>query len=141
MQEPFTWRVGYSGEKQYVEIGGRRKLLTYSLAEPIAFHKSHEFPGLQLADVIASAISYAMRNRDDVEGNSWLQQIDAAHTVQDTILPDADRARVSRLDGMLNSMLLIELVNRAEKGKPLLPGIESLHARARRELPGIVRRK
>ncbi len=141
MQEPFTWRLGYSGEKQYVEIGGRRKLLTYSLAEPIAFHKSHEFPGLQLADVIASAISYAMRNRDDVEGNSWLQQIDAAHTVQDTILPDADRARVSRLDGMLNSMLLIELVNRAEKGKPLLPGIESLHARARRELPGIVRRK
>jgi Protein of unknown function (DUF3800) len=64
------------GEKQYVEIGGRRKLLTYSLAEPIAFHKSHEFPGLQLADVIASAISYAMRTRDDVEGNSWLQQIE-----------------------------------------------------------------
>lgn len=141
IQQPFTWHVGYSGEKKYIEIGGRRKLLTYSLAEPIAFHKSHEFPGLQLADVIASAISYAMRNRDDVQGNSWLQQIDSAHTVQDTILPDADRARVSRLDTMLNSMLLIELVDRAEKGKPLLPGIERLYAQARRELLGIVSRQ
>jgi hypothetical protein len=141
IQAPFTWHVGYSGEKKYIEIGGRKKLLTYSLAEPIAFHKSHEFPGLQLADVIASAISYAMRNRDDVQSNSWLQQIDSAHTVQDTILPDADRARVSHLDGMLNSMLLIELVDRAEKGKPLLPGIERLYARARRELPGIVNRQ
>ncbi|HEY7210575.1 MAG TPA: DUF3800 domain-containing protein, partial [Bryobacteraceae bacterium] len=35
LQEPFRWRVGYRGEKQYVEIGGRRELLTYSLAEPM----------------------------------------------------------------------------------------------------------
>src|SRR5579859_7354429 len=76
--------------------------------------------------------------RDDI---SWVHRVDSAHTVQDTILPDADRARVSRLDGMLNSMLLIELVDRAEKGKPLLPGIERLYAQARRELPGIVSRQ
>jgi hypothetical protein len=141
MQEPFTWRVGYSGEKQYVEIGGRRKLLTYSLAGPISFGKSHEFPGLQIADVIASAISYAMKNRDDGEANSWLQQIDAAHTVHDAILPDAARANVGSLDGLLNSMLLIELVRRAESGKPLLTGIEQLYVKARRELPAMMRDK
>lgn len=141
MQQPFTWRVGYSGEKQHVEIGGRRKLLTYSLAEPIAFHKSHEFAGLQLADVIASAISYAMRNPGDEEANSWLQQIDDAHTVQDTILPDASRANASHLNGMLNSMLLIELVNRAESGRPLLAGIEALYARAQRDFPRMIQRR
>lgn len=141
MQEPFRWRVGYDGEKQYVEIGGRRKLLTYSLAEPIAFGKSHEFPGLQLADVIASAISYAMRNQEDEEANAWLQQIDDAHAVDDAILPDASRANVNRLEGLLNSMLLIELVKRAESGKPLLPGIEQLYAKAKRELPAIMKKR
>ena len=141
IQEPSTWRVGYRGEKQFMEIGGRRKLLTYSLSAPISFGKSHEFPGLQLADVIASAVSYAMRNRDDEEANSWLKQIDAAHTVQDTILPDATRANVGHLDGSLNSMLLIELVKRAESGKPLLTGIEQSYVKARRELPGMIREK
>jgi hypothetical protein len=141
MQEPFKWRVGYSGEKQYIEISGRRKLITYSLAEPISFGKSHQFPGLQLADVIASAISYAMKNRDDDEANSWLQQIDDAHAIDDMILPDAGRANVNHLDGLLNSMLLIELVKRAESKEPLLPGIERLYAKARRELPAVMRRK
>jgi len=141
MQEPFRWRIGYSGEKQYIEIGGRRKLLTYSLAEPIAFRKSHEVPGLQLADVIASAVSYAMRNREDEEANSWLKKIDASHSIEDTILPDFAHADVSRKDGMANSLLLMELVHRAEKGKPLLSDIESLYQRARRELPKILRRK
>lgn len=141
MQDPFTWRVGYNGEKQYVEIGGRRKLLTYSLAEPIAFRKSHEVPGLQLADVVASAISYAMRNREDEEANSWLKKVDAAHSIEDTILPDFAHANVSHKDAMANSLLLMELVNRAEKGKPLLPGIEYLYQRAQRELPKILRRK
>jgi hypothetical protein len=35
----------------------------------------------------------------------------------------------------------MELVDRAEKEKPLLPGIESLYQRARRELPKILRGK
>lgn len=141
MQEPFAWRVGYCGEKRYVVIGGRRKLLTYSLAEPIAFRKSHEFSGLQLADVIASAISYAMKSRDDEEGNAWLKKIDAARCIEDTILPHTGRANAKSRDGMVNSMLLMELVYRAENGKPLLLGIEELYARARRELPKILRRK
>ena len=141
MQEPFRWRIGYNGEKQYIEIGGRRKLLTYSLADPIAFRKSHEVQGLQLADVIASAVSYAMRNREDEETNSWLKKIDASHSIEDTILPAFAHANVSRKEGMANSLLLMELVDRAEKGKPLLPGIESLYERARRELPKILRRK
>jgi hypothetical protein len=115
--------------------------LTYSLAEPIAFRKSHEVPGLQLADVIASAVSYAMRNREDEEANSWLKKIDASHSIEDTILPDFAHADVGRKDGIANSLLLMELVDRAEKGKPLLPGIESLYQRARRELPKILRRK
>ena len=67
--------------------------------------------------------------------------IDDAHTVQDTILPDAARANVGRLDGLLNSMLLIELVKRAETGKPLLTDIEQLYAKAQRELPKILRKK
>jgi len=87
------------GEKQHVEICSGRKLLTYSLAEPIVFGKSHEFPGLQLADVIASAISCAKKNREDEEANAWLQQIDDAHAVDDAILPDAARANVRCLDG------------------------------------------
>lgn len=135
MQQPFQWRVGFSGEKQYIEIGGRKKLLTYSLAEPISFRKSHEFAGLQIADVIASTTSFAMRNQDDKDGNSWLQMINMSSAVHDTILPDAELANVNSLDGMLNFMLLIELVDRSEKGLPLLAGIESLYAKAKRELP------
>lgn len=141
MQEPFTRRVRYSGEKQYVEIGGRRKLLTYSLADPIAFGKSHEFPGLQIADVIASAISYGMRNREDHEANAWLQQIDDVHAVDDAILPDTSRANVNHLDGLLNSMLLIELVKRAESGQPLLARIEQLYAKTKRELPAMMKKR
>jgi len=141
MQEPFQWHVGYSGEKQYIEIGGRKKLLTYSLAEPISFRKSNELAGLQIADVIASAISYGMRNRDDNDGNSWLQMIETAGAIFDAILPDAERADVNNPDGMLNFMLLIELVDQAEKGRPLLAGIETLYALAKRELPKVRRKK
>jgi hypothetical protein len=140
MQQQFQGRVGFSGEKQYIEIGGRRKLLTYSLAEPISFRKSREIAGLQIADVIASATSYAMKNQDDKDGNSWLQMIDASGTVHDRILPDAERANVNTREGMLNFMLLIELVDRAEKGRPLLAGIESFYAQAKSELPKLMRK-
>lgn len=57
------------------------------------------------------------------------------------MLPDAGRANVNHLDGLLNSMLLIELVKRAESGMPLLPGIQQLYAKAQRELPAIMRRE
>ncbi len=62
----FDCMVGRT-DKTYVTVNGRTELITYNLVRPIQFVDSADQRGVQLADVIASALLYALRHRDDPE--------------------------------------------------------------------------
>ena len=113
-------KVGYSGEKRYIEIGGvrKRKLLTYSLAEFANFIR-------QVASIPGTAACGRGRLGDflcDEEPGiekklipGYKRLTTAQHCSRHTILPDANNASLSSLDGLLNSMLLIELCEESRK--------------------------
>jgi hypothetical protein len=121
LQEVFDWRVG-KFERKYIELEGRRQLLTYSLAAPIRFASSRDFPGLQLADALASAFAFALNHPDDKMAVTWRQML--FETLDDAIMPDPGYVDMKHPSTVLNAAVLAELIRRAESGEPLLDGIE-----------------
>src|SRR5437764_648057 len=104
--------------------GGHRRLMTYNLAKPIAFETSKSTPGLQLADCLASALGFSLKNDDDDEAFTWRKPLlnsDAIH--EDSMFPEPQRASLKTPEEMLNALVRTELLQRAESGTPLLPGM------------------
>jgi hypothetical protein len=123
LERSFRSRVG-KHPKRYVEIAGRRRLLTYSLAKPIAFGTSRLSPGLQLADAVASAFSCSLNNENDLEALGWRKLLwDAGAVHEDCMFPELELADITTPKGALNAAVLVELIRRAEAREPLLHGI------------------
>jgi hypothetical protein len=139
LQEPFNWRVGPSKGKKYVELGGRRKLVTYNLGQPIAFGNSRDHPGLQLADGLATALSHSMNNLGDEEARIWRKQLFEANAIhEDCIVPELEHADLRNPSAVLNAMVLTELLERLDKGEDLLAGMDMFVDWIYSELPNIL---
>jgi hypothetical protein len=109
-------------DKVYVELNGKRCLLTYNMARPLQFVDSRQQTGVQLADVLASALLYAMRNRaSDSTCMKWLQMYDSAGAIHaDSCMPDPDLLDLERPDGVVNYTILLELMRRTDAGEDIL---------------------
>src|SRR3989442_4286555 len=62
--DSFNCMVGQR-EKVYVTLGKVTWSLTYNLASPIKVVDSVQYPGIQIADVFASSLCFALNNQDD----------------------------------------------------------------------------
>jgi len=136
LQEVFNWRVG-KFERKYIELEGRRQLLTYSLATPIRFASSKDFPGLQLADALASALAFSLNHSDDKVAITWRQML--FESVNDAIMPDLNYVDMKRPSTVLNAAVLAELIRRAEDGEPLLDGMGQFVRWTHSKLPDLMR--
>jgi hypothetical protein len=112
-------------DKTYVTMNGRTELLTYNLVRPIQFVDSADHKGVQLADVIASTLLYALRHREEPECLDWLRRFDAAHALNPSCnLPDTECVDLRTPGAVTNYTVFIELMERTLKGRDLLDGIE-----------------
>ncbi|HEV2396592.1 MAG TPA: DUF3800 domain-containing protein [Candidatus Sulfotelmatobacter sp.] len=114
-------------DKTYITMGGKTELLTYNLVRPIQFVDSANHKGVQLADVIASVLLYALRHRDDPECVDWLRRFDASHAINPQCnLPDMQCVDfdLRRPEGVTNSTVFIELMERTKSGRDVLDRME-----------------
>lgn len=98
---------------------GNFQRVTFKLSEPISFRKSHETPGIQVADVLATAINYSLRNKEQSQCQEWMR------LYQDSlrggfVFPDWDELDFAHPSVRLNAIVLHELVDRTIKGESLL---------------------
>lgn len=114
--------VGFT-ETVYMQLGERRRPMTFNLHRPPRFGKSESEPGLQIADIFASFASLAARDRHTPDGaailNVLLPLLDA-----DTVFPDYDAIDLTQKSVVMNMCLVAELARRAEEGESLLEQIE-----------------
>lgn len=119
----FDWMVDRK-DKVYITINGRTRRITYNLARPIQVVDSKDYPGIQLADVLSSALGYALRNQDDKEAGRWLRAfVDADSLHDDCVFPEFDTVDLDDKSAIRNAIVLAELMERTEEGRDILAGI------------------
>ncbi len=107
--------------------------MIYNLVTEIILEDSASSPGIQIADVIASSVAYALNNPQDDMSAEWLEQ--ASGMVAETIAPDFDLIDLGLKGPMINSLVLGELKERSVKGEDLLAGLREFILTAMSEYP------
>ena len=92
------------------------------LSEPVIFASSCNEPGLQIADIMASATCYMLKNKDTCEHAAQWRTI-LIPTFVTGIFPDHDRFSRPNVEVLSHMCILEELVNRSRHGSNLLDGI------------------
>jgi hypothetical protein len=110
--------------KGSIRLGERDIDLGFTLAAPIALAKSHESPGVQLADVLSSvavAVAGDPSNKWSREVITILFESGAIHP--DGIVPEHDRLDLDLPETRRNVLILHELLRRSEAGESLTVGL------------------
>ena len=107
----------------FSSFGDKELPITFNLTEPINLVDSKDFAGVQLADAVAAAFSYAC-NSDNTDEFAvrWRELIEDVVTYG-SVFPDFDHVDPSSLEARRNGMILQELVRRSENKEDLLDGI------------------
>jgi hypothetical protein len=82
----------------------------FNLAEPLRFAKSHEEPGIQVADVVAAAAVHSFKNMQEGYSREWLRLLGDGI---EAIFPDARLIDLKTPEGAINAIVLKELVDRS----------------------------
>ncbi len=118
----FSHFIGVN-EIKYITVGGRTRPLNFCLKRTVQFASSKTDPGLQLADIVASFAAAAARDRDSERGGLMLQRL-LPVLDPDTVWPNLADIDLREKTAILNMCLISELADRAERGQPLLLGID-----------------
>lgn len=109
-------------EIPYMTLRGRSSPLVVNLSGPVEFGSSASVAGLQIADMVASISALASRDRQTHEGREILDAC-LPWFNDDSVWPDIDQLRIERKDNFLNTLMVLELTERAEAGDDLLHGM------------------
>ena len=129
--------IGRSDHTKFRLFGKERKL-TYNLARLPQMVDSRAYPGVQIADVFASAVAISFQNswRGRVDNNQreWMELAQQSF-LDDNIWPDLDNIDLRQKWPFINSMLLLELTERLLRKQDLFRGIPEFIASANRAYP------
>ena len=110
-------------DKLYLRFGDKpNPSFIYNLASPINLVDSKTSPGVQIADVLASSLSYAKRNPDEAIAEEWIDILKDVPANQ--IIPEMDDVDLTKEHVFINSMVLRELVDRSVRGQNLFEGMD-----------------
>ena len=124
-------------DKFYVRVGKQgRPSVIYNLATEIILEDSKKSPGIQIADVIASSVAYALNNPKDEVSEKWLKL--AEEMVAETIVPDFKHIDLTQEGPMINSIVLVQIQERSIRGEDLLADLGQLILAAKLESPSFV---
>jgi hypothetical protein len=121
---------------------GKESQYTFNLVELPQLVDSRKHPGVQIADVFASAIARAWqqkyRGKSDSTEEGWL---DAAResTLDDNIWPDLEQIDLRGRAGFVNSLILHELTDRCLRRENLFDGMPEVIAAANQLFPRYLR--
>ena len=109
-------------DKFYFPVGQRDSpSLVYNLAGPIQLEDSENSPGIQIADVVASSVAYALNNSHDGLSQEWLEL--AEEMIAVAVGPDSQHIDLSTKGAAINSVVLRELHERSIKDEDLVDGL------------------
>jgi uncharacterized protein DUF3800 len=122
-REAFDMMIGRT-DRAYITFENKRQSLIFNLAEPLHFVSSKDQAGIQLADVFASALGYALRHRMDRYSTAWLEDLDASVSPF-SVFPEAEVVDLREERPFVNRMVLRELVERSLKKQNLFKGMRA----------------
>jgi len=121
-QELLNTMIGRT-DKVFSSFGDKELPITFNLTEPINLVDSKDFAGVQLADAVAAAFSYACNSDNTDEfAVKWRELIEDVVTYG-SVFPDFVHVDSSSLEARRNGMLLQELARRSENKEDILDGI------------------
>lgn len=103
---------------------GKPMLITYNLKE-INLVDSKEHPGVQLADIVATASTYSFQMFE--ASDEFAEQIREKllpRLVYASVFPDFDYINFEKKEVQLNALIFEELIGRTKAGIPILEDIE-----------------
>lgn len=109
-------------DKRYIRIGKNTYPLTFNLAQPIQTVNSKNAPGIQIADVFASSLAYALKDTNEAFSQQCLEILDKSIHPQ-SVYPQLEYADLETPQGFINAVILQELVDRSIHGKDLFEGM------------------
>ena len=117
----FNQMIGRN-DKFYFPVGQQDSpSVIYNLAGPIQLEDSRNCPGIQIADVIASSVAYALNNPDDCWSQEWWELPEEMIAVP--VGPEFKHIYLSLEGPAINSMVLRKLYERSIRGEDLLDGL------------------
>ena len=109
-------------DKAYIRLGGNpRPSFVYNLSGPIKLVDSKKYPGVQITDVLASSIAYSLKNEGEEFSNQCMGLASDSITV--AIAADPEEYQPNRDKGSLNTLVLLELLERSVRGEDLIDGM------------------
>lgn len=121
-------------DRSDIRFGEKERLLTFNLARLPQLVRSEDYAGVQIADVLASALRHALEHRDDAEAQGWLKEL--MPTVSDeSVWPDPTSVDLDTPEAFANSVVLHELIERSLQRANLFVGMPELIAAARSKFP------
>ena len=107
-------------DKAYIPFGkAGTPSFIYNLSDPIRLVNSKDSPGVQIADVIASSATYALRNRDDAAAKDWLDFMISQGIIAKAMIPVPELLDLEQKEPFTNAAVLLELVDRSIRGDSL----------------------
>jgi len=121
-------------DKQTFELEGHSQQVTFNLSKRIELVTSDSTPGIQIADVVSSALAHALQNRVEDYSRDWLEKFDAARAINpNSIMPLSEgeaKEKILGPSGRRNALVLEELMRRSRSGSDPLSNIEQFVAHA-----------
>ncbi|MEA2206552.1 MAG: hypothetical protein QOE77_3328 [Blastocatellia bacterium] len=105
-------------EKIDVTVGTVQGRIGFNLLRRVQFADSHNCAGVQLADVFASALCYAVNHPSDQYSRSLLQRL-APVISEYSLVPDLEEIDIREVKPFVNSSILWQLVERSCRGEDL----------------------
>jgi hypothetical protein len=127
-------------DRAYIRFGEKERLLTFNLARSPRLVRSQDHFGVQVADVLSSALRYALENRQDAEAQGWLDEL-LPSISDESVWPDPKALDLKTAEAFTNGVLLHELIDRSLQRQNLFHGIPELIAAARADFPEFQRRQ
>jgi hypothetical protein len=101
-----------------VTVGTVQAQIGFNLLRRVQFAESHDCAGVQLADVFASALCYAVNHPSDRYSRNLMERLSPV-TSQYSLAPDLEEIDIRELKPFVNSSLLWQLVERSCRGQDL----------------------
>jgi hypothetical protein len=127
-------------DRAYIRFGEKERLLTFNLARSPQLVRSGQYFGVQIADVLSSALRHALEHRDDAEAQTWLKDLMPSLS-DESVWPDPKKLDLQTPEAFANGIVLRELIERSLQRENLFDGIPELISTARADFPDFQRRQ
>lgn len=113
--EFFNVMIGRT-DRQTVSLAGRDHQITFNLAGPIQLVPSASTPGVQLADVFASASAFALKNPEHDLSKVWAKHSEL-FLHEYSVFPEPDYFDLRERTTIVNCIIFEQLIDQAVRGE------------------------